>query len=274
MKGALTGALALAASVLAVAPATAQTLPLWEAGVVAGAVTAPAYPGSTERSTRALARPFFVYRGEVIRTDQGGVGARVVHTDRIDFDIGFAGSLPARDVEAREGMPDLGLLLEFGPRLKYLIASPSPTSRLRIEVPLRAVFEVRAGVRRKGATFEPRLVFDSRETGSPWGYDLSLGAVFGDRGVNRYLYDVAPQYATATRPAYTASGGLMLLRAGTSFNYRFQSGVRVYAFAREESYARSANLDSPLIKGSSGASFGGGVRWTLGRSAKDSVSAQ
>jgi outer membrane scaffolding protein for murein synthesis (MipA/OmpV family) len=275
MKGALTGALALAASVLAAAPATAQTLPLWEAGVVAAAVTSPAYPGATDRSNRALALPFFVYRGEVIRTDQGGIGARVVHTDRVDFDIGFAGSLPARSGDgAREGMPDLGLLLEFGPRLKYLIASPTPTSRLRIEVPLRAVFEVHAGVRRQGATFEPRLVFDSRETGSPWGYDLSFGAVFGDRGINRYLYDVAPQYATATRPAYTASGGLMLMRVGTSVNYRFRPDVRMYAYAREESYARSANLDSPLVKGSNGASFGVGVRWMLGRSSKDAVSAQ
>jgi hypothetical protein len=197
-----------------------------------------------------------------------------VHNERVDFDVGFAGSLPSRDVEARAGMPDLGLLLEFGPRLNYLIVSPTPTSRLRIEVPLRAVFEVHAGVRRQGATFEPRLVFDSRETGSPWGYDLSFGAVFGDRGINRYLYDVAPQYATATRPAYTASGGLMLMRVGTSVNYRFRPDVRMYAYAREESYARSANLDSPLVKGSNGASFGVGVRWMLGRSSKDAVSAQ
>ena len=270
MKRTLTGALAFAVGV----SATAQTLPLWEAGVVAGAVTAPAYPGAAEKTSRALALPFFVYRGEVIRTDQGGIGARLVHTSRIDFDIGFAGSLPSHNVAARDGMPELGLLLEFGPRLKYLIANPTPSSRLRIEVPLRAVFEVHAGVRRQGTTFEPRLVFDNRENGSLWGYDLSVGAVFGDRGINRYLYDVAPQYATAARPAYSASAGLMLMRAGASVNYRFRPDARVYAYAREESYAGSANLDSPLVKGRNGASFGVGVRWTLGRSAKDAVSAQ
>lgn len=270
MKRTLIGALALCASVAA----SAQTLPLWEAGVVAAAVTSPAYPGASERTNRALALPFFVYRGEVIRTDQGGIGARVVHTDRIDFDVGFAGSLPSHDVAVREGMPDLGLLVEFGPRLKYLIANPTPSSRLRIELPLRAVFEVHAGVRRQGTTFEPRLVWDTRENGSPFGYDVSLGAVFGDRGINRYLYDVAPQYATAARPAYSASGGLMLLRAGTSVSYRFRPDVRVYAYAREESYAGTANLDSPLVKGRNGASFGVGVRWTLGRSARNAVSAQ
>ncbi|MDQ2988957.1 MAG: MipA/OmpV family protein [Pseudomonadota bacterium] len=270
MKRLLTGSLACVAGVTA----TAQTLPLWEAGIVAAAVTAPAYPGAVEKTSRVLALPFFVYRGEVIRTDQGGIGARMVHTDRVDFDIGFAGSLPSHDVAAREGMPELGLLLEFGPRLKYLIANPTPSSRLRIELPLRSVFEVHAGVRRQGATFEPRLVFDSRENGSRWGYDVSVGAVFGDRGINRYLYDVAPQYATAARPAYNATGGLMLLRAGTSVNFRFRPDARVYAYAREESYAGSANLGSPLVKGRNGASFGVGVRWTLGRSAKDAVSAQ
>ncbi|WLI89901.1 MipA/OmpV family protein [Massilia sp. R2A-15] len=270
MKRTLTGALALFASV----SATAQTLPLWEAGVVVGAVTSPAYPGAAEKTSRALALPFFVYRGEVIRTDQGGIGARVVHTDRVDFDVGFAGSLPSHDVAAREGMPDLGLLLEFGPRLKYLIANPTPSSRLRIELPLRAVFEVHAGVRRQGTTFEPRLVWDTRENGSPFGYDLSVGAVFGDRGINRYLYDVAPQYATATRPSYSASAGLMLVRAGASASYRFRPDVRVYVYAREESYAGTANLDSPLVKGRNGASFGVGVRWTLGRSARNAVSAQ
>ena len=82
MRRALTSVLAFAAAV----SANAQTLPLWEAGVVAGAVTAPAYPGAAEKTSRALALPFFVYRGEVIRTDGGGIGARLVHTSRIDFD--------------------------------------------------------------------------------------------------------------------------------------------------------------------------------------------
>ena len=70
-------------------------LPLWEVGVIGGVLSTPAYPASNQRNQRALALPFVVYRGEVLRADRNGVGARLLHTDRVEFDIGFAASLPA-----------------------------------------------------------------------------------------------------------------------------------------------------------------------------------
>jgi outer membrane scaffolding protein for murein synthesis (MipA/OmpV family) len=101
-----------AVTAAAALPAAAAQLPLWEAGVGLGAVSSPAYPASSDRSTRALALPFVVYRGEIIRSDQGGIGARVLHGDTFELDVGFAASLPARsdDIEARRGMPNLGPL--------------------------------------------------------------------------------------------------------------------------------------------------------------------
>jgi outer membrane scaffolding protein for murein synthesis (MipA/OmpV family) len=151
---------------LAVAlPAAAQDiptpgLPLWEAGVVGGAVSTPAYPAADDRSSRLLALPFLIYRGEILRSDASGIGARLLRTDRVEFDVGFAASLPARsdNVAARSGMPDLGFLGEFGPRVKVFLGNPTPASRLRLDLPLRAVMEFRGGVRRQGTTFEPRLV--------------------------------------------------------------------------------------------------------------------
>jgi outer membrane protein len=267
MRPLIPGALALAF----ILPATAQqtpALPLWEAGVGGFAVSTPAYPGSDARSARLLAVPFLIYRGEVLRSDAGGIGARLVRTDRLEFDVGFAGSLPARSdaVAARAGMPDLGTLIEFGPRVKLLLANPSPTSRLRLELPLRAVIELRGGARRKGATFEPKLVFETRESGSAWGYDASVGLVIGDRKINRYFYEVQPQYATASRPAYSADAGLMLVRVGFSGSYKLNADVRLFGFVRQESYAGAANRDSPLMKRNSGASIGAGFAWTLGRS--------
>lgn len=253
--------LPVALGVMTTLPAAAQ-LPLWEAGAIAGAVSTPAYPGAADRSSRALALPFFIYRGEVLRSDQGGIGARLVHTDRLQLDVGFAASLPARSshVAARDGMPDLGLLVEFGPRVKVKLAD-----RLRLELPLRAVMEVRGGVRRQGTTFEPKLVFETRYSPS-LSYSANVSVVFGDAGINRYFYEVQPQYATAVRPAYGAGAGLMMVRAGLSGAYRLNDDVRLYGFVREESTAGAANRDSPLMKKTSGASIGGGVMWTLGRS--------
>ena len=267
MRPLIPGALALAFAL----PAAAQqspALPLWEAGVVGGAVSTPAYPGAAERSSRVLALPFLIYRGEVLRSDASGIGARLLHTDRVEFDVGFAASLPARSDAgaARAGMPDLGLLVEFGPRVKVLLANPTPATRLKLELPLRAVMELHGGVRRQGTTFEPRLVWDTRESASPWSYDATLGLVMGDRAINRYFYEVQPQYATPDRPAYRAGAGLMLVRVGLSASYKLNDDVRLFGFVRQESYAGAANRDSPLMKQNSGASIGVGFAWTLGRS--------
>ena len=144
-----------AALLLATVSAQAQEtgrLPLWEAGVVGGGVSTPSYPGSPDRSARGLVLPYFVYRGDVVRVDRSGIGARLLHTDQTEFDLGLGGSLPSnsQDTTTRQGMPDLGTLVEFGPRLKLTLARPAPGQRLRLDLPLRAVLEVRGGVRQQG----------------------------------------------------------------------------------------------------------------------------
>lgn len=269
MRPLISGALALTFMLPAAAQQTsAPALPLWEAGVVGGAVSSPAYPGADERSSRLLAIPFLIYRGKVLRSDASGIGARLLRSDRYEVDVGFAASLPARSDAgaARAGMPDLGFLGEFGPRVKVFLANPSPTSRLRLDLPLRAVMEFRGGVRRQGTTFEPRLTYEARENGSPWSYGANVGVVVGDGAINRYFYEVAPQFATASRPAYQARSGLMLVRAGLSGSYKLNEDVRLFGYVRAETYAGAANRDSPLMRKNSGASIGGGFSWTLARS--------
>ncbi len=251
------------------APADAK-LPLWELGVGAGAISTPAYPGADTRSSRVLALPFLIYRGEVLRSDQSGIGARLLHSDAAEFDVGFAASLPAhsKDVAARAGMRDLGTLVEFGPRVKLKIADIDENSRLRFELPLRAVIEARAGVRRQGWTLEPRLVYDRRETNGDWAWDAHVGALFGDNRINRYFYEVQPQEAIAGRPAYSARSGLMLVRAGLFASRKLTPDLRVFTFLRYETYAGAANRDSPLVKQNTGASAGIGFAWTFARSAE------
>jgi outer membrane scaffolding protein for murein synthesis (MipA/OmpV family) len=247
---------------------TERNLPLWEAGIGAAGFSTPAYPGADDRSNRGLVLPFFLYRGKVIRADQNGVGARLINNDKVEFDIGFAGALPAHsdDVDARRGMPDLGTLLEFGPRVKYKFADLGENGRLRFDLPLRAVIEARGGVRRQGWTTEPRLVWEKREEGGRWTLEAQLGAVFGDRRINRYFYEVAPQYATAERPAYRADAGLMLVRTGVGGTWRVNRDLRVFSFLRYEMYSGAANNDSPLMRKSTGVSAYVGLAWTFARS--------
>jgi outer membrane scaffolding protein for murein synthesis (MipA/OmpV family) len=254
----------------------ARNLPLWEAGIGAAGFSTPAYPGADDRSTRGLVLPFLLYRGKVLRADQNGVGARLINNDRVEFDVGFAGALPAHsdDVDARRGMPDLGTLVEFGPRVKYKFADLGERGRLRFDLPLRAVIEGRGGLRRQGWTTEPRLVWEKREEAGRWTLEGQLGAVFGDRRINRYFYEVAPQYATAERAAYRADAGLMLVRTGVGGTWRVNPDLRMFAFVRYESYAGAANRDSPLMRKSTGASAYVGFAWTFARSKERAYSAE
>lgn len=260
-----TACVLVAAALAAQAQETSQALPLWELGMVAGGVSAPAYPASTERVSRALALPIFFYRGEVLRADRNGVGARLVHTRDYEFDVGFAASLPSSSsgIAVRRGMPDLGTLVEFGPRLKLTLARPTPHRQLRLELPVRAVLEVNGGVRGQGLAFEPELGFESAALLDGWRLSASGSLVLGDRQLNNYFYGVSPQLATPGRPAYDARAGLLATRLGASASKDQTPHLRVFGFVRHESYGGSANSASPLFLRSNGTSAGVGLIWTL-----------
>ena len=245
-----------------------KNLPLWEVGIFGGSASTPAYPASDQRTTRTLALPFLLYRGEVLRADQSGIGARLLHNNAVEFDVGFALSLPAhsQDVSARRGMPDLGTLIEFGPRLKVHLANPEPGSHLRLEAPLRAVIEVRGGLRREGLAFEPRLVWEQGDALGTWNLDANLGLVLGNLALNNYFYEVKPQFATNERARYQARSGIMLARAGASASRMLGPDWRILGFIRYDNYAISANRDSPLFRQNSGVSAGIGFAWTWRRS--------
>lgn len=242
--------------------------PLWEVGLIGGFASTPTYPAANERTQRVLALPFLIYRGEVLRADRDGLSARVLHTSDVDFDVGFSASLPSRanDSIARQGMADLGTLLELGPRLKWTLSRPSPDSRLQLQFPLRAVLELRDGVSAQGLILEPELNFQKRHVGAGWSLAASIGAVFGDRKRNNFFYGVAPQYATVSRPTFDAQAGLISSRLSLSTSKHLNSDWRLFGFLRFENYAGTANQASPLHLQTNATSVGLALAWTLGRS--------
>lgn len=251
------------------APRNEAPRPLWEAGVSAFGASQTAYPGAAERVRRGLVLPFVLYRGKVFRIDENLVGVRAVKTPRTEFDIGFAASFGAssNDVVIRRGMPSIGTLFEFGPRLKVRLGEPTPASALRLELPLRAVLDVSDALRTRGVAAEPELGWRWRAGG---GTDLnaSVGAVIGDRRLNRFLYGVAPRFATAERPAYEAGAGLIATRLGLSASRRLTREWQLFGFARHDSVRGAANESSPLVRRSGGMTAGVGVAWTFWRSAR------
>lgn len=260
--------LALSAPVVATAQAPeGAPKPLWEAGLFGFAVSQAAYPGAADRIQRGFGLPFFIYRGKFLRVDENTVGVRAVKTPTTELDIGFSGSFGASstDVKVREGMPGLGTLFEFGPRLKFNLGAPLPGSRLRLELPARGVFDVSDSFRNRGFAVEPELDFNLPLTGSTR-LGLRAGLIFGDRKLNNYLYGVAPQFATATRAAYEGQAGLIATRLGLSTATDLAKDWQLFSFLRYDVVKGGANKASPLVLKSGGATLGIGLSWTFWRS--------
>lgn len=253
------------------APPAAPVKPLWEAGVVGLALSQQAYPGSDQQVGRVLALPYVLYRGPLLRADQGTVGLRAAKTQRYELDIGFAAALgsQAGDIEARRGMDDLGTLVEAGPRIKWFFGPSGQPGRWRLEVPLRGVFDLDEGLAWRGWALAPRLVFEHRVHG--WSHEISGGPLIGSRRLNEMYYGVPAAQATPQRPAYRADGGLMAWRLQTWWGRPIDSHWYLFAFARLDSVAGAANAGSPLVRRRNGGSVGVGMSWSGWRSQRPAV---
>lgn len=246
-------------------------LPLWEAGVFAAGASQPAYPGADERTQRTLPLPYLIWRGPVLRADQGAVALRALRTPRFELNVGFGGSLGSSsdDVDARRGMSDLGTLVEAGPRLVWNLVEPGPGGQApwRFDLPLRAVLDASDGLRHRGWALAPELVHE-RRLGGGWNAGLRFGPLIGDRRLADTFYGVDARDATPAREAYDARAGLVAWRLGLSLSRPLGDDLRLFAFTRLESVAGAANRASPLVRRDHGVAAGIGLAWTLARSSR------
>lgn len=258
---------AACASIGSASAQQSSELPLWELGGFGLGVSQQAYPGSDQQVQRGVALPYFVYRGQYLRADQGSAGLRAIKTDTFELDVGVAGSFGSGsdDIKARAGMPTLGTLVEFGPRLKWNLGEGPGKGRWTVELPMRGVFDLSDGGEYRGMAFEPELVF-SRRSPTGWAYSTSVGAILGNRQLADTYYGVSAPFATANRPAYAAKGGLVAWRLGIAANRSITPDWRFFSFVRLDSVSGAANENSPLVKQKTGASIGVGLAYTWMRS--------
>lgn len=262
----------VSASLFFLPAAYAQTeiKPLWEVGAGFAAIDFPIYRGSKDRRAYLLPVPYFAYHGEVLQINRERVRGLIFRSDSVELDVSLNGSVPAKssDSGARQGMPDLDGTLEIGPSLNFhLYYSADKKTNFDLRMPLRAVTATDfSHFQQAGWLFQPQLNLDVRDVGhSGWNIGLVGGVIFSDQRYNQYFYDVAPQYATATRPAYTASGGY----AGTQFilavNNR-QNGRWIGAFMKWDNLKGAVFADSPLVETNQYFTIGFAVTWVLDKS--------
>jgi outer membrane scaffolding protein for murein synthesis (MipA/OmpV family) len=249
----------------------AEEKPLWEVGMGVMSVQLPAYRGSVESSTEVLPIPYLVYRGEYVKADKDGLRGVLFDSDQFELNLSLAASPPVSSskVAARHDMPDLSSTLELGSSVDVkLWQSADSTTHLKLFVPMRAAFTVERQPRYVGWQFTPRINLDLENPLGLQGWTLGsvAGPVFGSREQHEYFYGVAPQYASAQRPAYDARAGYAGLQVLTAMWKRFPS-YWVGGFVRYD-VSGAVFENSPLVTQRAGFSGGFAVSWVFGQSSR------
>jgi MipA family protein len=262
--------LTAALSAAPAAPAGADEKPLWELGLGAGVLVFNDYRGAATTHAYPLPVPYIVYRGDLLKADHNGVRGRLFDDKRIDLNLSVNGTTPVRNDSARAGMPDLRPTLEIGPELDvHLWRSAAEHLKFDLRLPARAAFTIEAEPHLIGLFLAPHLSLDIAQFRGSDGWKLGLlaGPLFADRRYDAYFYTVAPQYATAARPAFEAAGGYAGMQALASLTRRYPR-YWIGAYVRHDSLAGASFADSPLVKRDSYWSAGFGVAWLIRQSSQ------
>jgi MipA family protein len=240
--------------------------PLWEAGIGGALLTLPHYRGSDQSRTWLLPVPYGVYRGRFLRADREGARAVLFERRAFEIDMSVAGSAPARsdDNRARQGMPDLAPTIEFGPNANFTFGR-GPDWKVELRAPLRAAYTLERSARHVGWTATPYLTAEWTQGG--WDLGVRGGWLWGDRRFNGYTYDVAPEFATAERPAYRSPSGTAGWQLTVGGSRRF-GDLFVAAFARADNLQSAAFAASPLVKRDNTWAAGVLVSWVFAKSSQ------
>jgi len=247
----------------------AGSKPLWEAGIGGFAGAVADYPGSNQYRVRGLPLPFFIYRGDFLKSDANGPRLQK-SSGIVEWELSGGGSLASNSKGgARAGMPNLDYLLEVGPKAKITVAKPTDTSRLSVDVALREAISTNfsSRLRTQGELFAPDIAYEERSIlGSQWSGRASFGAQFATAALQRYYYEVEPQYARPGRPAYDARAGYLgSTLAFTAFRPVTRS-FTVFAGLNVNNYDGAANVDSPLLRTHNDLGAAVGFAWSIGQS--------
>lgn len=250
--------------------ACAEPRPQWEFGLGAVGLRLPDYRGSDESRNYVYPLPYFIYRGDVLRVDREGARARFFQLGRaeLDFSVNATPPVHSEDNRARQGMPDLDPTIEIGPMLNIsLVRDRARERRLDLRLPLRAVIATDLRhAHTAGFVFYPHLSSGFR-LGSGWNLGLQAGPLFATARYHEYFYGIAPEFATAERPAYTAGGGYSGAVALASLSRRV-GRFWVGGFTRYDALQGTAFEGSPLVKRDHSLMAGVAFAWVFAESAR------
>ena len=264
--------LALLLGALPAAGARASEQPLWEFGLGIGAIAFDDYRGASSMHAYPLPVPYFIYRGNILQADRDGVHGRFLNQRYIEFDLSANATAPvfSRNSAPRAGMPNLDSTVELGPSLiGHLWRAEDDRLRLDARAPVRNAITLASPPRSIGWVFAPNLSLDYRPAGVAAGWNLGLlgGPLYAQRRYHEYFYSVAPQYATAERPAYQAPGGYAGSQLLVAVSRRYPN-YWLGAYLRHD-WLQGAVFDaSPLVQQRSYWTGGVAIVWMISASSR------
>ncbi|MCB0348708.1 MAG: MipA/OmpV family protein [Bdellovibrionales bacterium] len=242
-----------------------KPLPKYEFGLGYIFGDIPDYPGANEKTIRSFPIPYFVYRGDVLQAERGGIRTRFLKGKYYEYDFSFSGAFPANssDNDAREGMSDLGWMFEAGPQLKLFLLK-SKVQNWTVKLPVRAIFSLDDGqIHGRGYSFNPSLQISFPKF--PFKRNiLSLGFTtdFATKKTHEYFYEVRQKDVTADRPLFSAQKGLL----GSSIDVTLITSWSKYAVFINTNfsfYGEAKNKDSPLHLDNQTQSVAAGFIWSF-----------
>ncbi len=240
----------------------------WELGIGVGSVRYPMYDGAAESQYLTVPFPYIVYHDPHLSVTSNRVRGIVLAGGHWSVDVDFSGQPYVQSDRTRErvGMPDLQWLGEVGPALRYQAwEDEAGLTELDVVLPLRAAVSAQGlTLHHRGLVFAPRLELDHDLSDAPqrleWEADLTV--VYDDRGYDQYYYGVAPEFASAARPAYAATSGYAGYRAECGLTW-YHGDLAYGAFIKYTSLKGAVFLDSPLVSRSDGLSLGVSISWII-----------
>jgi outer membrane protein len=253
-------------------PAHASEQPLWEFGMGVGAVVFNDYRGASAMHAYPLPVPYFTYRGPILRADRDGLHGRFLNQRYVEFDLSANATAPvfSRNSAPRHGMPNLDSTIELGPSLiGHLWRADDERLRLDVRAPVRNAITLASPPRSIGWVFAPNLSLDYRPQGRAAGWNLGVlgGPLYAQRRYHEYFYGVAPQYATAARPAYQAPGGYAGTQLLLALSRRYPN-YWIGAYLRHDWLQAAVFSDSPLVQQRSYWSGGLAIVWMIRASSR------
>ena len=241
----------------------------WQLGVGVGGLSLPHYRGSDQSSNYVSPIPYVRFNGDRLKVDREGGRYNFYDDDdiRVDVSLAFSLAVDSEDNRAREGMSNLGHIIELGPRIQYkLYQSEDKNLRFRFALPLRAAFATDFNKTENiGLVFAPYLQLRYFNTG--WESAASFGPVWADEEYHDYFYEVNSQYSTVTRSAYDAKSGYSGSRLTLSLSKRFDK-IYFGLFAKYDYLKGAVFMDSPLVKKDDSFILGVALSWVFKTSEK------